>query len=255
MDLERWRGLPRRKFWAIGGRAVVRNAVRPPGRHPRRGTAPHGGSPPLLLLGTRSSPCFCAMLRRSTSSSVSGSGAGRGFGPRSAFCGGPPRWRLSAHCWISDSLFPALQPAQAGNRLENHVDHIARGEHGHEPLAAGVRPFRARDHRDVRPRPIRVASSFPVDRLCADFDAIFAGFKTMVVGLSDGHQLKLFHDDALRFCCRDKNPLAPTPLLRPRNPRRSRSTSVWAITGIGSGDLAASAISAAADLSSRGGTP
>jgi predicted TIM-barrel fold metal-dependent hydrolase len=25
------------------------------------------------------------------------------------------------------------------------------------------------------------ASSFPVDRLCADFDAIFAGFKTMVV--------------------------------------------------------------------------
>jgi predicted TIM-barrel fold metal-dependent hydrolase len=31
------------------------------------------------------------------------------------------------------------------------------------------------------------ASSFPVDRLGADFDAIFAGFKTTVVA-SDGRQ-------------------------------------------------------------------
>jgi predicted TIM-barrel fold metal-dependent hydrolase len=43
------------------------------------------------------------------------------------------------------------------------------------------------------------ASNFPVDRLCADFDTIFAGFKTIVADLSRAEQLKLFHDNAARI--------------------------------------------------------
>ena len=43
------------------------------------------------------------------------------------------------------------------------------------------------------------ASNFPVDSLCADFDAIFAGFKTIVADMTRGQQLSLFHDNALRF--------------------------------------------------------
>jgi predicted TIM-barrel fold metal-dependent hydrolase len=47
------------------------------------------------------------------------------------------------------------------------------------------------------------ASNFPVDGLCADLDAIFAGFKTIVADLSDAEQLRLFHDNAVRFYCLD----------------------------------------------------
>jgi predicted TIM-barrel fold metal-dependent hydrolase len=43
------------------------------------------------------------------------------------------------------------------------------------------------------------ASNFPVDGLCADFDAIFSGFKTIVADLSQAEQLKLFHDNAMRI--------------------------------------------------------
>jgi predicted TIM-barrel fold metal-dependent hydrolase len=43
------------------------------------------------------------------------------------------------------------------------------------------------------------ASNFPVDRLCADFDTIFAGFKTIVADMTRGEQLNLFHDNALRI--------------------------------------------------------
>jgi predicted TIM-barrel fold metal-dependent hydrolase len=43
------------------------------------------------------------------------------------------------------------------------------------------------------------ASNFPVDRLCADFDTIFAGFKSIVGDLSRAEQLKLFHDNAVRI--------------------------------------------------------
>jgi predicted TIM-barrel fold metal-dependent hydrolase len=45
------------------------------------------------------------------------------------------------------------------------------------------------------------ASNFPVDRLCADFDTIFGGFKTIVSDLTHGEQLQLFHGNALRFYC------------------------------------------------------
>jgi len=37
----------------------------------------------------------------------------------------------------------------------------------------------------------------------ADFDTIFAGFKTIVADLSHAEQLRLFHDNALRFYCLD----------------------------------------------------
>jgi predicted TIM-barrel fold metal-dependent hydrolase len=47
------------------------------------------------------------------------------------------------------------------------------------------------------------ASNFPVDRLCADFDTIFAGFKTIVADLTHDDQLRLFHDNAVRFYCLD----------------------------------------------------
>jgi predicted TIM-barrel fold metal-dependent hydrolase len=43
------------------------------------------------------------------------------------------------------------------------------------------------------------ASNFPVDGLCADFDTIFSGFKTIVADLSHAEQLKLFHDNAVRI--------------------------------------------------------
>lgn len=43
------------------------------------------------------------------------------------------------------------------------------------------------------------ASNFPVDGLCAGFDTIFSGFKTIVAGRSRSEQLKLFHDNAARI--------------------------------------------------------
>jgi predicted TIM-barrel fold metal-dependent hydrolase len=44
-----------------------------------------------------------------------------------------------------------------------------------------------------------LASNFPVDRLCADFDTIFTGFKTILADLSRADQLQLFHDNAVRI--------------------------------------------------------
>jgi predicted TIM-barrel fold metal-dependent hydrolase len=49
------------------------------------------------------------------------------------------------------------------------------------------------------------ASNFPVDGLCADFDTIFTGFKTIVGDLSHAEQLKLFHDNAVRSYCLDSS--------------------------------------------------
>ena len=43
------------------------------------------------------------------------------------------------------------------------------------------------------------ASNFPVDGLCADFDTIFAGFKTIVRGFAVADQRCLFHDNAVRI--------------------------------------------------------
>jgi predicted TIM-barrel fold metal-dependent hydrolase len=41
------------------------------------------------------------------------------------------------------------------------------------------------------------ASNFPVDRLCADFDTIFAGFEAIVGDLSQAEQRKLFSANAI----------------------------------------------------------
>jgi predicted TIM-barrel fold metal-dependent hydrolase len=43
------------------------------------------------------------------------------------------------------------------------------------------------------------ASNFPVDGLCADFDTIFSGFKTIVADRSRAAQRQLFHDNAVRI--------------------------------------------------------
>jgi predicted TIM-barrel fold metal-dependent hydrolase len=43
------------------------------------------------------------------------------------------------------------------------------------------------------------ASNFPVDSLCAGFDAIFVGFMTIVADMTRAQQLSLFHDNALRL--------------------------------------------------------
>ncbi len=43
-----------------------------------------------------------------------------------------------------------------------------------------------------------VASNFPVDRLIADFDSIYSGFKTIVQDLPLADQRRLFHDNAMR---------------------------------------------------------
>ncbi len=43
------------------------------------------------------------------------------------------------------------------------------------------------------------ASNFPVDGLCASFNTIFSGFKTIVSNLPESVQMKLFHDNARRY--------------------------------------------------------
>jgi len=43
------------------------------------------------------------------------------------------------------------------------------------------------------------ASNFPVDKLIADFDTIFSGFKAIVRGFPRADAEKLFHDNAVRF--------------------------------------------------------
>ena len=43
------------------------------------------------------------------------------------------------------------------------------------------------------------ASNFPVDSLCASFDTIFTGFRTIVSDFSASEQLALFHDNAIRI--------------------------------------------------------
>jgi predicted TIM-barrel fold metal-dependent hydrolase len=43
------------------------------------------------------------------------------------------------------------------------------------------------------------ASNFPVDGLCAMFDTIYSGFRTIVREFSADDQRKLFHDNALRI--------------------------------------------------------
>ena len=43
------------------------------------------------------------------------------------------------------------------------------------------------------------ASNFPVDGLCATFDAIFSGFREMVRDFTPGERAQLFHDNAVRI--------------------------------------------------------
>jgi predicted TIM-barrel fold metal-dependent hydrolase len=43
------------------------------------------------------------------------------------------------------------------------------------------------------------ASNFPVDGLCASFDTIYAGFKTIVADLDPADQRRLLHDNSVRF--------------------------------------------------------
>ena len=43
------------------------------------------------------------------------------------------------------------------------------------------------------------ASNFPVDKLVAEFDAIYSGFMNIVADVSDDDRLKLFHDNAVRY--------------------------------------------------------
>ena len=43
------------------------------------------------------------------------------------------------------------------------------------------------------------ASNFPVDGLCAPFDEIYSGFRTIVSDFSALEQRALFHDNAVRL--------------------------------------------------------
>ena len=43
------------------------------------------------------------------------------------------------------------------------------------------------------------ASNFPVDGLCASFDAIFSGFKRITAAFSEIDQRALFHDNAIKY--------------------------------------------------------
>ena len=43
------------------------------------------------------------------------------------------------------------------------------------------------------------ASNFPVDGLCASFDEIFSGFKSITANLLPADRQKLFHDNAMHY--------------------------------------------------------
>ena len=43
------------------------------------------------------------------------------------------------------------------------------------------------------------ASNFPVDGLCASFDTVYSGFRTIVRDLPEADQRRLFHDNAVRI--------------------------------------------------------
>lgn len=69
------------------------------------------------------------------------------------------------------------------------------------------RPWTVEENRPIVLDAIRIfgvgrcmfASNFPVDGLCADFDTIFTGFKTIVQGFAEAEQRRLFHDNAVRI--------------------------------------------------------
>jgi predicted TIM-barrel fold metal-dependent hydrolase len=44
-----------------------------------------------------------------------------------------------------------------------------------------------------------LASNFPVDSLCTDFDTLYSGFKAIVADLPHQDRRKLFHDNAVRI--------------------------------------------------------
>jgi predicted TIM-barrel fold metal-dependent hydrolase len=48
------------------------------------------------------------------------------------------------------------------------------------------------------PSRVMFASNFPVDSLCATFDEIFTGFKTIVAPFTEAEQRAMFHDNAVR---------------------------------------------------------
>ena len=48
------------------------------------------------------------------------------------------------------------------------------------------------------------ASNFPVDSICASFDTIFCGFRTIVSDFSASEQRALFHDNAIRVYAMEK---------------------------------------------------
>ena len=68
-------------------------------------------------------------------------------------------------------------------------------------------PWRPQDNRRVVLDTITIfgvercmfASNFPVDKLVVDFDTLIAGFQEMVKAFSRTDQIKLFHDNALRY--------------------------------------------------------
>jgi predicted TIM-barrel fold metal-dependent hydrolase len=74
-------------------------------------------------------------------------------------------------------------------------------------LGVPGRPWTVEANRDIvrtaidlfGPDRCMFASNFPVDGLCATFDAIFCGFGTIARDFSADEQRRLFHDNALRI--------------------------------------------------------
>ncbi|MGF1527600.1 MAG: amidohydrolase family protein [Candidatus Competibacterales bacterium] len=86
------------------------------------------------------------------------------------------------------------------------------------------RPWRVDDQRPVVEATLELfgvercmfASNFPVDRLVADFDTIFSGFKTLVADLDPAAQRRLFHDNAVATYRLDPAPTGdPGSMPRP----------------------------------------
>src|SRR3546814_12152915 len=61
-----------------------------------------------------------------------------------------------------------------------------------------------------------VASNFPVDSLCASYDAIFSGLKAITAGLPAADRRALFHDTAPRVYRPARSPCPGTVTPLPR---------------------------------------
>lgn len=114
----------------------------------------------------------------------------------------------------ADHPQPHWHAAEARPRLcrvlaERHAHPCRSAQCGHQNLGSGHvpprldgrpdPPLRARCDRDFWHRTLQFASNFPVDKLHADYHAIWQAFDGITAGFSPEERRALFHDNAARF--------------------------------------------------------